>query len=89
MIVYESTSVVEIDSHALSEALGKPVLLVTDGSGFDELMMIRFENMVVRPVAIDGASAERVLHTISLDSRIPAVDMARNIANSVQNMHNV
>ena len=83
VIVYESSPVVEIDSIILSEALGKPVLVVTGGSGFDELLMIRFKGIVVRPVGIDGASTERVLRTISFGSRIPAVDMAKKIAYSV------
>jgi hypothetical protein len=83
VVVCESSTVVEIDPDALSEALGKPVLLVTDCSVFDELRMVRYHHFVVKPVGIDGASAEHVLRTISLGSSIPAIDMAKKIVHSV------
>jgi hypothetical protein len=83
VVVYESSTVVEIDPYALTEALGKPVLVITDGSQFDGLRMARFNQFVVTPVGIDGASAELVLRTISLGPSIPAINMARKIAYSV------
>ena len=82
VIVFESSPIVEIDPYVLSEILGKPVLVILDGSEYNELTMVQFKHVSIKPVGIDGASTERVLRTISLGSSIPAISMAKKITNS-------
>ena len=60
-----------------------PVLVIMDESEYDELMMIRLNNMVIRPVGIDGSSTERVLRVISKENHIPALEIGKKISYAV------
>ena len=44
---------------------------------------VRFGGLVVKPLGIDEASTMRVLKVISYKNRIPAIELARKIADSL------
>lgn len=83
VIVYEESNCIDFDSVILSETLGKPVLMVVDGSKFDELEMVQYNGVTVRPIGINGASSTRVLKVVSRGQRIIALNVAEKIANII------
>lgn len=81
VIFFESVD--GIDPFLLSESVGKPIIKLVHKSLFDGVMTFRFNNLIVKPVGIDGPSAMRVLKVISRDNEIPALEIARKIADSL------
>jgi hypothetical protein len=82
VIVYESMN--GVDPNLLSESLRKPVLELVPKSNYDEMFMVRFHGIVVKPVGIDGGSTLRVLKVISRGTKVFAVEFARKIGKAIQ-----
>jgi hypothetical protein len=81
VIAYESMN--GINPSLLSKCLGKPVLEIVPDSEFNEMTTVRFGGLVVKPLGIDEASTMRVLKVINCENRIPAIELARMIADSL------
>ena len=81
VIIYESMN--RVNSFLLSNSLDKPVLEIVPDSEFNEMTTVRFGGLVVKPLGIDEASTIRVLKVISYKNRIPAIELARKIADSL------
>ncbi len=87
-IVYRSSDL-HVDPIIMSQKLGKPVLVLRENVDFNELLMIKYGEMVVEPLGIDGAFAMRVLKVISRGNDIPAMRTARLVSSNISEMHNV